>query len=194
MSKHLYLKDLTPEDIKAELDDVHGTSASVFATVYKWVNEFKRGRTSIRVEHRSGPPIEVTTPEIIDKIHDMVLSDRRIKVREIVEATGISQGTVFSISITKLDVKKISAWWVPHLLSEENERNRVVDFEAILALFRRNPGEFLHRYTTVDETWIHHYIPETKEQSKQWVFMNQLCYNIKSENEYIVKVCFCKKF
>ena len=109
MSKHLYLKDLTPEDIKAELDDVHGTSASVFATVYKWVNEFKRGRTSIRVEHRSGPPIEVTTPEIIDKIHDMVLSDRRIKVREIVEATGISQGTVFSISITKLDVKKISA-------------------------------------------------------------------------------------
>ena len=25
-------------------------------------------------------------------------------------------------------------------------------------------------YITVDETWIHHYTPETKEQSKQWVF------------------------
>ena len=53
--------------------------------------------------------MEVTTCKIIDKIHYMVLSDRRIKVREIVEATGISQGTVFSILHEKLDVKKISA-------------------------------------------------------------------------------------
>ena len=29
---------------------------------------------------------------MIDKIHYMVLSDRRIKMREIVEATGIWQG------------------------------------------------------------------------------------------------------
>ena len=39
-----------------------------------------------------------------------------------------------------------------------------------MALFRRNPDEFLRRYITADETWIHHYTPETKEQSKQWVF------------------------
>ena len=32
-----------------------------------------------------------------------------------------------------------------------------------------NPNEFLRRFITVDETWIHHYQPETKEQSKQWV-------------------------
>ena len=44
--KHLYLKGLTLKEIKAELDEVHGTSAPVFATVYNWVNEFKRGRTS----------------------------------------------------------------------------------------------------------------------------------------------------
>ena len=48
VTKHLYLKGLTPKQIKAELDDVHGTSAPVFATVYNWVNEFKLGSTSIR--------------------------------------------------------------------------------------------------------------------------------------------------
>ena len=32
--KHLYLKGLTPKEIKAELDKVHGTSAPVFVTVY----------------------------------------------------------------------------------------------------------------------------------------------------------------
>ena len=58
---------------------------------------------------------------------------------------------------------------MPRLLTVENKRNRVVDSMAGLALFRRNPDEFLRRYITVDETWIHHYTPETKEQSKQWV-------------------------
>ena len=38
--KHWYLKGLTPKEIKAELDEVHGTSAPVFATVYNWVNKF----------------------------------------------------------------------------------------------------------------------------------------------------------
>ncbi|GBN30911.1 hypothetical protein AVEN_152138-1 [Araneus ventricosus] len=42
--------------------------------------------------------------------------------------------------------------------------------EASLALFRLNPVEFLRRYLTVDETWISYYTPETKEQSKRWVF------------------------
>ena len=50
--KHLYLKGLTSKEIKAELDEVHGTSALVFATVYNWVNEFKRDRTSTKDEHR----------------------------------------------------------------------------------------------------------------------------------------------
>ena len=36
---------------------------------------------------RSRRPIEAATPEIIDKVHDIVLTDRRVKVRELVEAT-----------------------------------------------------------------------------------------------------------
>ena len=53
---------------------------------------------------------------------------------------------------------------VPRLLSEENKRNRAVDSQAILAPFRRNLDEFLRQYITSDETWIHYYTPETKEQ------------------------------
>ncbi|KAG5309957.1 SETMR methyltransferase, partial [Acromyrmex insinuator] len=67
--KHLHMKGLTPKEIKAELDNVHGTSAPAFAIVYNWVNEFKRGRTSTCDAPRSGCPIEAATPEIIDKVH-----------------------------------------------------------------------------------------------------------------------------
>jgi len=93
-----HMKDLTPKEIKVELDNVHSTSAPAFATVYNWVNEFKRGRTSICDAPRSGRPIEAATPEIINKLLDIVLTERRVKVCfELVEATGISHGTVISI-------------------------------------------------------------------------------------------------
>ena len=40
--------------------------------------------------------------------------------------------------------------------------------EHCLDMFKRNPKEFLRRIVTVDGTWINHYTPEMKEQSKQW--------------------------
>ena len=41
-----------------------------------------------------GRPKEVTSQEMIDKIHDIVLNDRRLKVREIRETVNISVGRV----------------------------------------------------------------------------------------------------
>lgn len=32
----------------------------------------------------------------------------------------------------------------------------------------------MRRFITVDETWIHHHTPETKEQSKQWIASGEL--------------------
>ena len=39
--KHLYLKGLTPKEVKAELDEIHGTSVPVFPTVYNWINIYR---------------------------------------------------------------------------------------------------------------------------------------------------------
>ena len=50
--KHLCLQGLTPKEIKAKLDEVHGASSPVFATVYNWVNEFIRSRTFTKDKHR----------------------------------------------------------------------------------------------------------------------------------------------
>ena len=35
--------------------------------------------------------------------------------------------------------------------------------------FNKNKTDFVRRrFITMDETWIHHYTPESKQQSKQW--------------------------
>ena len=38
-----------------------------------------------------------------------------------------------------------------------------------LADMRVNKTDFLHRFITMDETWVHYFTPKTKVQSKQWI-------------------------
>ncbi|XP_039302537.1 uncharacterized protein LOC120357081 [Solenopsis invicta] len=147
---------------------MYGDSSSSMATVKNWFNEFQRGRTSVFDEPRPGAPKMATTEDNVTKIHDLVLADRRLKMREIAETVSISKDRVGHILHEILGMKKLSARWVPHLLTPDNKRNRETTSEQCLTLFKRNPKEFLRRFVTVDETWIHWYTPETKEQSKQW--------------------------
>ena len=63
--------------------------------VKKWFTEFRCGRTSTIDAEHSGRPVEVAIPEAIEKIRNVVLADRRLKAREIVEAIGISHGQWF---------------------------------------------------------------------------------------------------
>ena len=67
-----------------------------------------------------------------------------------------------------LGMRKLSARWVPRLLTPDNKRNRETTSEQCLTLFKRNPKECLRRFVTIDETCMHWYTSETKEQTKQW--------------------------
>jgi len=140
---------------------VHGNSAPALKIIYFWINKFKRGRTCIEDEARSRRPVE-TTLDIVEKIHDMIIENRRMKVHEIAEAVGISTKRVHNILHEKLHVKKLCAWWVPQLLTLDQKRMRKNVSMQCLTMFKRNPQDFWRRFVTVDETWIHHYTPETK--------------------------------
>ena len=59
----------------------------------------------------------VTTPEIIDQIHQLILEDRRISAKSIAEELGISRERVGSIILEDLDMRKFSAKWVPKCLN-----------------------------------------------------------------------------
>jgi transposase len=66
---------------------VYGDSSS-FSTSKKWAAEFKCGRTSLEDDPHEGYPKSATTPENIEQVHDMLLDDWRMKVREIAETIG----------------------------------------------------------------------------------------------------------
>ena len=60
----------------------------------EWAAEFNYGRDWIEDDPRYGRPVEVVTDEVCDAVEKLVMDDRRIKVREIAVAMGISIGCV----------------------------------------------------------------------------------------------------
>lgn len=145
-----------------------GEDAPSSATVKRWVAEFKRGRESVEDEPRSGRPRTSTTDENVAIVHDMIMEDRRLSTRVIAARAGISQERADHILRNELEMSKVSARWVPRLLTHDQMRTRSNFSRNNLVLMQEDPEKFLSRFVTMDETWVHHFQPETKEQSKQW--------------------------
>ena len=95
--QYLHKKGLIPKDIHNDMVATLGKDAPSYATVKRWVAEFKRGRQSLEDDPRPGRPVTVATPEMVNKIHDIVMTDRRVTERYIASTVGISQERVHSI-------------------------------------------------------------------------------------------------
>jgi len=64
----------------------------------------------------------MTTLEIIDQIHELILEDRRISAKSTAEQLGISREQVGSIMHEDLDMRKLSAKWVLKCLNMDQKR------------------------------------------------------------------------
>jgi len=132
------------------------------------VAQFKRGDFATCDAPRPGRPKTLTTPEIIDQIHEVILEDRRISAKSIAEQLRISRERVGSIILEDLDMRNLSAKWVLKCLTAAQNRQRCQLSEQRLGFFGRDPNNFMLRLVTMDETWFYHYGPETKQQSLEW--------------------------
>ena len=92
-----FLQGKAPKEIYAILTETSGEHAPSYATVKNWIAHFKRGDFSTCDATRPGRPKTVSTAEIIDQIHELILEDRRISSKSISKQLGISREWVRSI-------------------------------------------------------------------------------------------------
>jgi len=85
----------------------------------------------------------VTTAEIIDHIHELILDDHWISAKSIAEQLGISCERVGSIIHEDLDMWKLSAKWVPKCLNVYKKCQRRQSSEQLLEFFQCDPNDFL---------------------------------------------------
>jgi histone-lysine N-methyltransferase SETMAR len=57
--------------------------------------------------------------------------------------------------------------WVPRMLTVEMKASRFEVCQQLLSRYEEEGEEFLHSIVTAEETWVHHYEPESKTQSME---------------------------
>jgi len=99
--------------------------------------------------------------QIIDQIQKLILEDHWISAKSIAEHLGISWEWVGPIIHEDLDMRELSAKWVPECLNTDQKLQWCQSCEQLLEFFQCDPNDFLLRLVTTDETWLYHYDPET---------------------------------
>ncbi|CAK9796590.1 Protein GVQW3, partial [Anthophora quadrimaculata] len=116
--------------------------------IYKW-HLFKHGRESIEVDDlRSGRAVEGTTSNIVEKVEKLITEDTRLKKKQLSELIGISKTTILRILHDHLGMTKVSARWVPRMLTPLQKQQRVEVSKHFLELCDENPTHVLERIGT----------------------------------------------
>ena len=82
------------------------------------------------------------TPEKIDKVHDIVLADRRMKMRQLSGTVCISIDRVHVTLHHEFCLKNPCAGWAPCLLTLEQKSSRIQTLAECLQLFKKNSAGF----------------------------------------------------
>ena len=151
-----------------EISTAFGPSYVSYDTVRWWKNKFESGVESIKNAPKSGRPKSASRKEIVSKIKEIIEGDARFTVCDIARKVGISLSTVHLILKKHLKVRKISARWVPHLLTDEQKRQRVKMAKKLLQMFPKYDKKQFANVVTGDETWVHYFEPVRKVSNKIW--------------------------
>jgi len=95
--------------------------------------------------------------------------DRRITLDDLcILVPEVSRSTIGRTLTEKLEYRNVCRRWVPGLLTEDHQRQRINSSREFLQLYADENDNFLDSIVTGDETWAFHFTPETKQQSCEW--------------------------
>lgn len=93
----------TPIETKQMMENTKRHRHISRSLVYKWHKRFSDGVCDLKDAERSGRPLlcdDITK----SRIHDIVMKDRRLTLREVVSISDVSKSSVFLISSLKTSV------------------------------------------------------------------------------------------
>ena len=137
-------------------------------TVFRWVKTFKAGKFFVQDDTRPGRPKTSVTKANIAAVKIVVEQDARLSVKDVASCTGISEGSVQTILKKCLDLRKVCARWVPHLLTEEQKTQHLKCARELLKTYKGCNSRVISNLLTGDEIWVDMFEPQRRTDNKQW--------------------------
>ena len=160
--------NIDSKQIFNELCGIYGPQTISMHTVFRWVKAFKAGKFSVEDDTHPGRPKTSVTKANIAAVKIVVEQDARLSVRDIASCTGLSEGSVQTILKKRLDLRKVCARWVPHLLTEEQKIQCLKCARELLKTYKGCNSRVISNLLTGDETWVHMFEPQRRADNKQW--------------------------
>ena len=137
-------------------------------------------------DERSGRP----TTDNIEKIHE-ILKDCRIKVRE---TAGISKERVCHILTEELDMRKLTARWLP--LVHCGWKTHSNEYFQLPRPYWSGLDETsrISRLITVNENWIHYFLRRRNSQNsgencEGWICSEDGFIDWEGDGDYFLRLC-----
>ena len=137
-------------------------------------HRFLGGLSAENDTHPGRPKTSVTKANIA-AVKIVVEQDARLSVRDIASCTGISEGSVQTILKKRLDLRKVCAKWVPHLLTEEQKTQCLKCARELLETYKGCNSRVISNLLTRYETWVHTFEPQRRADNKQWKRKDKKC-------------------
>ena len=153
--------NIDSKQIFNELCGIYGPQTISMRTVFRWVKAFKAGKFFVEDDTRPGRPKTSVTKANIAAVKIVVKQD-------IASCSGISEGSVQTIPKKCLDLRKVCARWVPHLLTEEQKTQCLKCARELLITYKGCNSRVISNLLTGDETWVHMSEPQRRADNKQW--------------------------
>ena len=129
------------------------------AKFFRWVKTFKAEKFSVEDDTCPGRPKTSVTKANIAAVKIVLKQDARLSVKDIASCTGILEGSVQTIPKKRLDLRKVCARWVPHLVTEEQKTQRLKCVRELLKTYKGFDSRVISNLLTGDETWVHMFEP-----------------------------------
>jgi len=128
--------------------------------VYEWYSRLEGGEMSCEDQPRYMADLQPA--KIMKILKKFATQSVQIVVGPLMrfEITGLSWSSCQRMLMENLNMKRVSAKFIPRLLTEDQKNNH-------LNVYYNDP-QILSRVVTGDETWCCGYNPETKQAWSQW--------------------------
>ena len=141
--KFCFLVRKTAGETVVMLETAYKEAALGKTQVYEWFSHFRNGELSLADQPRSGRSSTARMDENIAWIRELILEDRRRTTDELVDLSGVSWSSCQRILSEELQMKRVAAKFVPHVLTADQKQSQVDACLELKEHLEINPDLFL---------------------------------------------------